>query len=420
MLNNFVKKIKKIWLIPTLRDRIFYTLVMFLVVRIGVNIPIPGVDLIRLKAMSRGSFSDFVNLVSGGAFSRASIFTLSIFPYIQASILIYVLTLSFPKLEEMQKEGGKEKAKLTQWTRYLAVLASIIYSLITLQFLVSQGLVEEPTLWFYLQSIMILTASVTFLTWVGDRITTNGIGNGISLIIFVGIVARIPASLIRFINLSSNINTFLLEIAIMASIAFSLIFLIVAFQTSVRKIPVLYASGKGSNIATKSYLPMRINNSGVMPIIFAGIVANAPASLTSFMPEGWAIKSFVLTWLSPNTLPYIILYFLCVLFFTFFYTSVVFDPFKIAENLKKSGASIPGTRPGKETEQYLESVITRITFGSALFLSMIAILPFIITALVGSAYSVGGTGIIISVSVAIETLQQINGALSMEEYKSFI
>jgi preprotein translocase subunit SecY len=420
MLSNFFKKINRAFSIPTLRSRLFFTFLMFIVVRIGVHIPLPGVDLYKLKAISQNSFIDFVNLISGGAVSNASIFSLTIVPYINASIMIYVLTLMYPKLDEMNKEGGKEKAKLTQWTRYITLLISIIYSISGAFLLQSRNLVENPGVMFFITTIFILTASVTFLTWIGDQISANGIGNGISLIIFLGIVSRLPSTIIQIFRRSSVFNLLIIELIGVSVVTMLLIMLIVAFQMAVRKIPVFYASGKGQSVANRSELPIKINNTGVMPIIFASVIASVPNLVISFLPESWDIKIYLSTMFSSSNFIYHIFYFFLVLFFTFFYTSVIFDPEKIAENLRKSGASISGVRPGLETIRYLERIIVRITFGGAIFLAIIAVLPYLLSNLLGSSFNIGGTGIIISVGVAIETIQQIEGALAVEEYERVI
>lgn len=420
MISKFFLKLKRIFLLPALRDRILYTFLMFLVIRIGVHIPIPGVDVFKLKALAQGGVADFINLVSGGAFSRASIFTLSIIPYINASIIIYISTLIFPKLEEMQREGGSEKEKLTQWTRYLAIGISIVHSIAAVTFLQSRGLVENPGMTFYISSILILTASVTFLTWVGDQITSKGIGNGISLIIFLGIVSRVPAYAIRLFREGTESNISLLKVLGICFFVVLLTLAIVAFQTAIRKIPVFYASGRGASIATKSYLPMRINNAGVMPIIFAGMITSVPSMVINLLSDEWSIKIMFVRWFSIDHPIYMIFYFATVLFFTFYYTSIVFDPEKIADNLKRSGANIPGVRPGNETIEYLDRIITRITLGGAIFLATIAVLPFVMNIFLGASFGIGGTGILIAVGVAIETIQQIEGALAMEEYGDFI
>lgn len=420
IVQNFFKKIKKIFAIPSLRDRIFYTLGMFLVIRTGIHIALPGVDVYKLHRLAQGGLADFINLVSGGAFSKASIFTLGIVPYINASIIIYVLTLAIPKLEEMQREGGSEKEKLTQWTRYLSIVISIAHGIGTSFYLQSQGLVEEPGLGFIINTTLLLTASVAFLTWIGDQITSNGIGNGISLIIFLGIVANIPAAVVRMFQGNITNNIIWIKAGGIGIFILSLISAVVAFQLALRKIPVFYASGRGNASASRSYLPVRINNAGVMPIIFAGVVGSFPAMLVNWIPEGWSIKPSLMMMFSYTHPVYLTLYFCLVLLFTFFYTAIIFDPEKIADNLKKSGGSIPGVRPGHETMIYLEKIITRITFGGATFLATIAVLPFVLSAILGTSFGFGGSGILIAVGVAIETVQQINGALAMEEYQSFI
>ena len=295
IINSLFIKLRKIFALETLRQKIFYTLLMSLVVRLGVHIPIPGVNLYKLKALSaKGGLIDFINMLSGGAFSQASIFTLSIIPYINASIIMYILTLIIPRLEEMQKEGGSEREKISQWTRYLSIGISVLHSIFTITYLQAKGLVAYPGIIFSLNTIIILTASVMFLTWVGDQITANGIGNGISIIIFLGIVARIPSYILQLFQSGANNKLFYVIMAALAAFGFALTAIIVIFQLAQRKIPVYYASGRGSSIATKSYLPMKINNAGVMPIIFSSIIISAPTSLIGFLPEGTPFKQFLL------------------------------------------------------------------------------------------------------------------------------
>lgn len=419
MIISLISKIRKTFAIQALSDRIYYTLTMSLIVRAGFHLPIPGISLGNIKDIaSSNGFLGFMNMLSGGALSQASVFALGISPYITASIMFYVLTLAYPRLEQMQKDGGKERDKLTQWTRYLSIFISIFQSGFVIAFLQSRNLIEEPSLLFYVNTTLILTTSVVFLTWLGDQMTTHGIGNGISIIIFIGIVSRLPSGLYQFVELNRDNKFFFLLSMSVLTFTLLLTAAIIIFQLAQRKVPIYYAASRGSATSSRSYLPIKMNSAGVMPIIFAGTLQSGFISLVGYLPEAWKfnLQSYIY-FDSPLMLG---LYFILVLFFTFFYTSVVFDPEKISENLKKSGGSIHGIRPGKETIDYLENIILRITTGGAFFLALIAVLPFVMNRVFGAYFSIGGTSILIAVGVAIEVLQQIESALSMEDYKGFV
>lgn len=421
---QFNAKVSTIMKTPELRKRIVFTLLMFLVARIGTLIPVPGVDLDRLSSMvNNNSVLGFINMFSGGAFQRVSIFALGVMPYINASIVMSLLAVIIPKLDEIQKEGESGRTKVTQWTRYLTIVIGFIQAFGVTMWLQSMGLVSAPGFLFIMVTVITLTAGTVFLMWVGEQITIKGIGNGISLIIFLNVIARMPSGVIQTIQTMQG-NKFLVPVLIIVAIAALLTVAgIVVFQLGQRRIPIHYAGrgfqGKG-NAASSSFLPVKLNSAGVMPVIFASVLMMIPSLLISSLPS--TMPGFVLLnkMLGRNHPVYLILYAALVVFFSFFYTAMMFDPEKIADNLKQGGGTIPGIRPGIETVEYLERVITRITWGGALFLAAIAVLPAFLFTAAGLPVFFGGTGIIIVVGVALDTVQQINARLSERAYKGFL
>ncbi|BDU49543.1 preprotein translocase subunit SecY [Haliovirga abyssi] len=422
MLQNFSDKIMGINKIPDLRKKVIFTLIMFLVARVGTHIPSPGVDVARLTSMvNTNDILGFINMFSGGAFKRVSIFALGVMPYINASIVVQLLTVIVPQLEEMQKEE-RERAKIVQWTRYLTIIIGGIQGFGVSIWLQSMGLVYNPGFLFLFTTVTILTAGTVFLMWLGEQITVNGVGNGISLIIFLNIIARMPAALIQSVQKMSGSKFFIIEISFLILIVVAITAAIVAFQLANRKIPIQYA-GKGfggkNSIASKTYLPLKINTAGVIPIIFASVLLMLPAMLVKALPNT-DLRVFLERIFSTTSPVYLTLYAALVIFFTFFYTAIMFDPEKVAENLKKSGGTIPGIRPGSETVDYLEKVVTRITFGGAIFLALIAIVPMLIFGMFGLPVYISGTGLLIIVGVALDTVQQINANLVVREYEGFL
>lgn len=422
MLQGFSDKMIGINKIPDLRKKIIFTLIMFLVARVGTHIPSPGVDVARLTSMvNTNDILGFINMFSGGAFKRVSIFALGVMPYINASIVVQLLTVIVPQFEEMQKEES-ERAKIVQWTRYLTILIGAIQAFGVSVWLQSMGLVYNPGFLFVFTTITILTAGTVFLMWLGEQITVNGVGNGISLIIFLNIISRMPAALIQSIQKMSGSKFFIIEISFLIFIVAAITAAIVAFQLANRKIPIQYA-GKGfggkNSIASKTYLPLKINTAGVIPIIFASVLLMLPAMLVKALPNT-DLRVFLERIFSTTNPVYLTMYAALVIFFTFFYTAIMFDPEKVAENLKKSGGTVPGIRPGKETVDYLEKVVTRITFGGSIFLALIAIVPMLIFGMFGLPVYISGTGLLIVVGVALDTVQQINANLVVREYEGFL
>lgn len=410
--------------IPELRERIVFTLLMFLVARVGTYIPAPGVDVDRLATMTAQSdILGYINMFSGGAFKRVSIFALGIVPYINSSIVFSLLAVIIPKLEEIQKDGESGRNKITQWTRYLTIGIAVVQSFGVCLWLQSVGLVTSPGTLFFLTTIVTLTAGTVFLMWVGEQISVKGIGNGVSLLIFLNVISGGPSNVVQTIQ-SMRGSKFLIPVLLLIAIAGILVVTgIVIFQLGQRKIPIHYV-GKGFNgrggMGQNSYIPLKLNSAGVMPVIFASVVMMIPSAMVNMLPSHYTIKTTLSMIFNQNHPVYMILYAIVIIFFSFFYTAIVFDPEKVADNLKQGGGTIPGIRPGTETVEYLEGVVTRITWGGAFFLAVISILLYAIFTSFGLPVFFGGTGIIIVVGVAIDTIQQINAHLVMREYKGFI
>ena len=424
LMESFNTKLKGIMGIPELKARIVFTLLMFLVARVGTFIPAPGIDIERLTAMtSQNDLLGFINMFSGGAFQRISIFALGIVPYINASIVFSLLGVIIPKIEEIQKEGESGRNKINQWTRYVTILITIMQGIGVCVWLTSSGLVINPGFKFMLVTVTILTAGTVFLMWVGEQISVNGIGNGVSLLIFLNVISRGPSSIVQTIQLMKG-SKFIIPVFIAVAIAAILTVTgIVIFQLGQRKIPVHYVGkgfGRQGGIAQNSYIPLKLNTSGVMPVIFASVLMMIPTLITKALPVTFPFRDYIVLIFNQKHPVYMILYALIIIFFSFFYTAIIFDPEKVADYLKQGGGTIPGIRPGEETVEYLEGVVTRITWGGAISLAVIAILPMAIFTALGLPVFFGGTGIIIVVGVALDTVQQIDAHLVMKEYKGFL
>ena len=425
LVEEVVHKVKSIIEIPELRKRVVFTLIMFLVARVGVHIQVPGIDVSRLSsAMQGNSLAGFINTFSGGGFQNASMFALGIIPYINSSIIFQLLGVVVPKLEEMQKEGGKEKEKVTQWTRYLTIGVAIAQSFGLTILLQQQQLVYEPGPMFTLVTVTLMTGGTAFLMWVAERISLKGIGNGTSMLIFLSIVSRLPAEMYQIgKNLSTSGGMGLVLMLITIVLFVILIAVIVLIQLAERRIPIQYV-GKGrtgrSSVGQKTFLPLKINMSGVMPIIFASVLMAVPSVLISLVKDP-SLNAKLKNLFSQTGVGYLVRYAVLVVVFAFFYTSIVFDPEKVADNLKHGGATVPGKRPGSETVDYLEGVATRITFGSAVFLAVLGVLPNIFFGyFLRMPVLMSGTSLLILVGVAVDLLQQIDSHLAVKSYKGFI
>ncbi|MBQ6367207.1 MAG: preprotein translocase subunit SecY [Erysipelotrichaceae bacterium] len=409
-----------------IRKRILFTLMMLFIFRLGAAIPAPGINDTVIK-LGANSLIYMMNLLGGGAIEQMSIFSLGVGPYINASIIIQLLSMDIiPPLAEMTKNGKKGREQIDRITRYLAVVMALVQGYFIVQLLSNQyGVVDNPSPINYLYISVIFTAGTMFLLWIGDQITSKGVGNGVSMIIFAGIVANIPTNfrvvyqtLITDAAGAKGWASFIAYLIMYIAI----IVLVIVMDTSERRIPIQYSTGKTIN-RTKgdlNHLPLKINSASVLPVIFTGALIQGPQIIAS-----WVNQS-AYAWLSDFfdfSKPYVlVIYAVLVILFTFFYTNVTVDPEKIAENLGKDNTYIPGVRPGKETVEYISKVLNRITVLGALLLAFIAVLPYIVSMATGLPVSaaLGGTGIIIVVGVALETIKTLKGQLTTKQYHSFV
>jgi len=418
---------QNIFRIPEVRRRILFTLGIFLVYRLGSFIPVPGINidaLSRSTLFQTGTFG-LMNIFAGGALRRMSIFSLGVMPYIMASIILQLLTIAIPRLEELAKQGEEGRQKINQYTRYLTLPIAAVQGLGLIYMIESMNegaFVFTQGLAFVVPGIITLIAGTVFVTWLGEKITERGIGNGISLIIFIGIVAQLPTTIGNIIRIlrTGQLTPFVLFLfSIMAVL---IIAAVVVIYQGERRIPIRYARrvvGRKTYGGQSTYLPMRVGGVGVIAIIFALSLLMLPATLARFIPHPFT--QMIAQWLSPGNALYYVLYALAVIFFTFFYTAVVFNPVQVADNMRKYGGFVPGLRPGKPTVEYITAILTRITFIGAIFFAAIAILPPLINEkFLFNSVPFGGTSILIAVGVALDTVQQLESHLLMRHYKGFI
>jgi|UniRef100_Q3APJ3 preprotein translocase subunit SecY len=430
-LTDSIKNINKI---PELRQRILYTLLLLFIYRIGSHITIPGVDALAVSTASQSHANDLFGLFDlfvGGAFARASIFSLGIMPYISASIIVQLLGAVTPYFQKLQKEGEDGRQKINQLTRMGTVLIAILQAWgvsVSLASPASFGkvIVPDPGFLFIVTTILILTASTMFVMWLGERITERGIGNGISLIIMIGILARFPQAVVaEFQSVSLGSKNWIIEIiilALMGAIVASVIFLTVG----TRRIPVQHAKrvvGRKVYGGNTQYIPMRINTAGVMPIIFAQSIMFLPATFLSFFPENEMMQSIAGAF-AYDSWWYALIFGAMIVFFTYFYTALAFNPKDVADTMRRQGGFIPGVRPGKSTAEFIENILTRITLPGAISLALIAVLPTFLTKFAnvtpGFAQFFGGTSLLIIVGVGLDTLQQVESHLLMRHYDGFM
>lgn len=416
--------------IPELRKRIFFTLIMLAVYRMGVQIPTPGINseaLANFFAQNAGTLFGMFNMFSGGALENFSIFALGIMPYISASIIIQLLTVVIPQLEAMKKEGQAGQRKITQYTRYGTVVLSIIqgtFIAVGLEGMTGPGgeaIVMVPGWEFKLMTMLTLTSGTAFIMWLGEQMTERGIGNGISLIIFAGIVARVPAAIVNSIQLVKAGEIAMFFIPVLLVFMFGVIAIIVFCETSQRRIPIQYAKrvvGRRVYGGQTSHLPLKINVSGVIPPIFASSIMMFPATIGGFIQIDWVQQASAA--LQPGTVYYYLIYTAMIVFFCFFYTAVTFKPDDVAENLKKNGGFVPGIRPGKKTAEFLDKVLTRLTVVGAIYLSAVCVLPTIMISKFNIPFYFGGTALLIVVGVAIDTISQVESHLHMRNYEGFM
>lgn len=412
--------------IPELRRRILFTIVMLGIYRIGIFVPTPGISADAVKRiLAQGTIFEIFNLFSGGALAKFSVFALGIMPYISASIILQLLTVAVPTLERLSKEGEQGRKKITQYTRYGTVVLSLIQGFGISFGLMKQGAVLPgiPDWQFYLTTMITLAAGTSFLMWLGEMITERGIGNGISLIIFAGIVTRIPVGFRDAWSTKEQFGGFFGFILLVLFIGF-IIGAIIFVERAQRRIPVQYAKrvvGRKMYGGQSSHLPLKVNTAGVIPPIFASSIIMFPATIAQFVPS--SAMQTVAAMLSTGWI-YVTIYAGLIIFFAYFYTAVTFNPVDVAENMKKYGGFIPGIRPGKSTSDYIDRVLTRITLGGALYVAAICILPQLLIRQFGIpsslAYTFGGTSLLIVVGVGMDTLAQIESHLLTRHYEGFL
>lgn len=423
---SLVENIRNIFKIEELRNRILYTVGILMVYRLGTYVTLPGVDATQL-VVSTGQATDLLglfNLFVGGAFARAGVFALGIMPYITASIIIQLMGAVVPYFQKMQREGEDGRRKITQITRYSTVAITLVQAIgfaINLMATSPDAIVVSNTM-FIVTAMIVLTAGTVFVMWLGERITDRGIGNGISLIIMIGIIAALPTNVINEVSTRSNVFLFLVELAVLLAVVAAVVML----TQGTRKIPVQYAKrvvGRKVYGGSTQYLPLRVNAAGVMPIIFAQSIMFIPSTISTFFPESTVIQ-FMTAWANDFTgVAYNIVFFIIIVFFTYFYTAIAINPKEMADTMKRQGGFIPGVRPGKPTQEFIDNILAKITFPGSLALAVVAILPAFATAFgvtPGFAQFYGGTGLLIIVGVALDTLQQIESYLMMRHYDGFM
>ncbi|MCX7773494.1 MAG: preprotein translocase subunit SecY [Clostridia bacterium] len=429
-MESVIAPLKSAWKIADLRKKILATLLLLLVYRIGVYIPVPGLSGSVLAEMvgKQGGLFGFMDIIGGGAFTKASIFAMSITPYINASIIMQLLTIAIPALERMQKEGEEGRKKLAQWVRYGTVVLGFVEA--TFMYIGFSGAITHRNVLSYLTITFALTAGTAFIMWLGEQINEYGIGNGISLIIFVNIISRGPAAFSALVNIvkgyanQGQLAVGLLIVIAIAAVFVAVIMFVIYVTQAERRIPVQYAKrvvGRKMYGGQSTHIPMKVNVAGVVPIIFAmSILAFFPTIIGLLAPN--TTNKFLLSLVNFHSNPlYMLIMALLVLFFTFFYTIMVFNPVELANNIRKNGGFIPGIRPGKPTSDYITKVLNRITWFGAFFLALVTVLPSLLELITGVKNMwFGGTSLLIMVGVALDTMKQIESQLMMRHYKGFL
>ena len=434
---RFLQSIGQIWKIPDLKKRILFTLGMLLLYRLGGLVPIPGIDSNALRSFFSNSSNDLFNMYNmfvGGAFSHAAIFAQGIMPYISASIIMQLMGTIFPTIAKLQKEGQEGRNKINQWTRYLTVGIAALQATGVAIFLLSITTREGGSIvvdsfrdgWgkaaFMFLTILTLTTGTMFVMYLGEQITARGIGNGTSLIIFIGIVSRLPHGIWNELQLVISGEHEIVRVALILAVVFAIVGFIVLVDQGIRRIPLQNPRrvvGRKLMGGAASYLPLKVNTAGVIPVIFASSIMFIPGTLASFMPNISGMQDLA-RYFSPGHWAYSIVFSVLIIFFAYFYTAVQYNPTDIADNLKKSGGFIPGIRPGKKTAEYIDYVLTRITLPGAIFLSIISIGPYYIKDSLGTTFYLGGTSVLICVGVALETLRQLESHLRTRHYEGFL
>ncbi len=421
---------RNIFRIPELRKRMFFSLFMLAVYRVGCHIPTPGINsqaLAHFFAQARGTLLGMFDMFSGGALEKLTVFALGIMPYISSSIIFQLLTVVIPTIEKLSKEGEAGRKKITQYTRYGTIVLSVVQSLgISIGLESMRGtagelVVPNPGWGFRLLTVITLTAGTAFIMWMGEQMSEKGIGNGISLIIFAGIVARIPTALVNSIRLLNTGELSLFVILFVIAIMLAVVSGIVFVERGQRRLPIHYAKrvvGLRTYGAQTSHLPLKVNMAGVIPPIFASSIIMFPATVANFINIPW-VRSAAHK-MTPGNWVYELFYVAFIVFFCYFYTAVTFNPTDVAENIKKHGGYIPGIRPGKETSEYLDTVLTKLTFSGAIYISIVCVLPSILIGKFNLPFYFGGTALLIAVGVGMDTVAQIESHLITRSYEGFM
>ena len=420
------KTLRNAWKIPDLRNRMLYTLLMIFIFRLGTFIPVPGLKSGALQSLlgDGNNLFSLLDAFSGGAFANATIFAMSITPYVNSSIIMQLLTVAIPSLERLAKEGEEGRKIIAKWTRYVTVILAFIQA--TGLYFALRNVITNQGVGGYITLVATFTAGTAFLMWLGEEITEKGVGNGISIIIFAGIVSRIPTMITNIIANFEAGSLNVWQLIAIVVIAVVMVAFVVFIDNAERRIPVQYAKrmvGRKMYGGQSSHIPIKVAMAGVIPIIFAMSIMTFPSTIMGFMGYNPSATTF---WgkfwrLFTNTSwVYVVLYFLLIIFFTYFYTAIQFNPIEIANNMKRNGGFVPGIRPGKPTSDYINKILTRITLAGAIFIGIIAIFPMILGMIMQVNLSIGGTSMLIVVGVALETVKQIESQMLMRHYKGFL
>lgn len=418
--------LQNVFRIEELRRRIIFTAAMLAVYRVGCVVVTPGINgnvIRQFFADMQGTMFGLLNTFSGGAMEQLSIFALGIMPYISASIIFQLLTVVIPALERLKKEGSEGQKRITQWTRYatigLALFQSFLMAIALENGQFGQGAVLEPGWSFRLTTMITLTAGTAFIMWLGEQVTERGIGNGISLIIFSGIIVGLPSGISNVVDLVRTGEFSVLTVAVLGAIIVAAVAFVVFVERGQRRIPIQHARRGGSAAsASMSYFPLRVNTAGVIPPIFASSLLMLPLTVRQYS-DSPAVQRFIDEWMNPGDIAYNIVYIGLIIFFCFFYTSIMINPDDVSENIKRSGGYIPGVRPGRRTADYIDAVLSRLTLVGAIYVAGICVLPVILSQQMGVPFYFGGTALLIVVSVSLDTMGQIEAHLVSRKYDGF-
>jgi preprotein translocase subunit SecY len=424
LLHNF----KNIFFVSDLRRKLFFTLSVFAVYRFGAHVPIPGVDVVALKTFFAGvgtGLLSYLDLFSGGALQNFSILTLGMSPYISASIMLQLLTVMVPTLEQLSKEGEYGRRIIGQYTRYLTLVISVVQGFGLAVYIERQpNLILTPGWSFRLSAVLMLSIGALFVMWLGEQINSHGLGNGSSMVIFAGIVTQLPGAIIKLIENVRMGQTSLLIVALLAFVAVAIIACVIFLEKGERKVPIQYARrivGNKMYGGQSSYIPLKLNPSGVIPVIFASAILGLPMTVAGVLAAKWpVVNSFIMNWFTYDKLLFNLLNAGLIIFFAFFYTAIIFNPVELADNIRKSGGFIPGIRPGKKTADFFDYLLTRIGFPGAVYLSLLAIIPSVIKKFAGFPVMFNGISLLIVIGVALDTSAQIESQLIERKYEGFL